>query len=1513
MANPNLPGRAGHNLPSPPSVDSPLTPASAGSNPISFRANVNRSKTKRWVEAKQYSYDGGDWGDEDDEEEEEEAPPVMPRPPYATQRTGSSSELSIRRLSGMGFGAETESRGSPTVDAGTDQQKTVPFVRPADLYKRMHESTPTGSPQVGAPPAFFQPGSQLQQAEPTNTLSEPAHNVPAVGLPDIKRMSSFGTDFLDSGDLNSQPVSTESSEPSLQHNPSQASQASEASQGFTSVVHQAFDVPETPNSTAGSVARSNSDGTSMISPIISNRGPQDRTPTIPEEPAESSTPTGVLNDVPAFIPGHRRDLSVPSRDNSPSKKPVLTEQEPPSEGQAVMSSISPGQAPLPQPLDGTTPVTEKVFVAPLNFGERKMSEQSGSDGYRGSIPTIIPASNVDSPEDGDNDRLREEIIRSLSREGSQEPDYIPQAGENKEDSIPHQYEKYWDGQTGPGLDETSRALVSESHPDWSDSHPLGSQDPYGTHQTPAESSLVEEAPQKPRLGRRFSWESSSSTGQPTQAPSSGDVPLASQPHVPVSEDLAAYAPESVDRELPAYDSECSDSLRVEKPRLSIVPPIPENSSTPVQVMGPVDGQGPQTSAPVMPVGSLSVDENKLQGFRDILNIASAGERTKAFDNTRDQFSVLNSGLNHWLQVTIHDHPEHADLVYSSQSVSGIPRNSPLRSRFPKKLASIGNLTTPKEDVDPTSASHVRRPSGNIGTIMNKSNVELRGKEFLHTAGTFGGKAGEAAKGFFAKGRSKFRAGGDKDQSSATRPKSLHFGSQSESNGSQGNSSFRRSVNLGSLPVFKFGQNKNASALSGDDAQDKERSGKRLKSTGSMDIQRLQTNLEGTSGRAVSQPLQPLSSDEDRARKTNAKNSGMVSDLEQEMIAALGLSPTKPLPDPLANADPTLASSAPDGRPQETRRPPFKNETAMAEENVMHNSQRSSGEKSLPVLAVKESNNPVISEVRKSRTEPTMGLPHISIPSIRPVIETESAISPGTLPEALSPDDIPPAIPPKDLAPPEEGHTRQRSVSTLGADEGDASGQQDDTPPSPLQPPSLETESPIYGKPLPHAKTSSSSLPPVEDISPGFVPVSLPRAATSAEVLDAKRRSISGLPPSAPNMQSPLRNEVRYSPATRSSMLSFGSWGRQSNNSKGGTQPPTPGNEVSSHVETNSSAQNSGSKMDKLKKFGKRRRASVGDLLSGIQGGLRGLQEKINQPEPQEKKEKEKENEKMHQRKRSFSMLSNLFTRSESQNPVDVNNSRSKSAADGFDKDLPAPPLTDGTRLSASQDGRKRSAKNAPSETPVARSELGGRLSSETASRQRASIHLPPSESDNALASGRFYSQAPSTDHPPSAQHIRVKSMPLMSKPPSPVPHSESSHSGAVNSQPYGPEDRVSQEQQVVRQFSEEGAHSFPQTAGEFEEQHYSQPNKSACEPNISIKSRKPIDTQPESIVTIEPKNIVVSGMSTMTFSEHPHRDETKTLNRNSEPVELALRDDESDEIVMCSTAYPGQEWAPMHM
>lgn len=734
--------------PSPPNANSPLSPASGGSNPVSFRPNVNRAKTKRWVEAKQYSYDGGDWGSEEEEEEEEEQPPVAPRPPYATQRTTSSSELSSRRLSGIGFGAGgDESRASPATE------KPNPIVRPADMYKRTQDEQ---SPQQGAVGSGAQP-QPLQSVEP---VSRATQNV-SMGLPEVKRFSGFGSDFFTGADSNQQTPTTEQN--SLRHNPSQTS---ESSQGFRSVVHQAFDVPETPNSTADSVTRSNSDGTSIISPIMSHRVPtDDKTPTIPEEPADASTPTGAphdgtgAGDAPFFKPGHRRDLSLPERDNSPSKRPVVTDHETPSAGRAELTSVSPGQenrSPERGVNAGTPPTipasntTDGDFVAPLKFGS---AGTSGSEGYRGSIPAIVGANT--SPNEADNDRLREEIMRSLSRENSQEPEEQPQPsqpGAAKEDSIPNQYEQYWGGQTGPS-DGTQRELVSEAHPGLTNAQqPPSSQDPYAA---PTQGTQpVNDLPKKPKLGRRFSWESSSSAEQPPVNYDSPDLaPQAPEP-IPDHDDVHLTSGAMTDGEVSGAESQ-----KAERPRLSIVPPVSQNITPPEQVIPPLEGSQLDLTLPDY-TGSSKVDESKLQGFRDILQMTTPAARIRAFEETRIQFSTLDTGLNHWLQVTIQDQPQHAPLVQESRTLSsGFPKTSPTTRRFPK-LTSLGNLSAAREDGTPTSASHIRRPSGHIGTIVNRQNVEQRGKEFVHTAGKFGGKAGEAAKGLFAKGRSKFRQGGN---------------------------------------------------------------------------------------------------------------------------------------------------------------------------------------------------------------------------------------------------------------------------------------------------------------------------------------------------------------------------------------------------------------------------------------------------------------------------------------------------------------------------------------------------------------------------------------------------------------------------------------------------------------------------------------------------------------------------------------------------------------------------------
>ena len=93
-----------------------------------------------------------------------------------------------------------------------------------------------------------------------------------------------------------------------------------------------------------------------------------------------------------------------------------------------------------------------------------------------------------------------------------------------------------------------------------------------------------------------------------------------------------------------------------------------------------------------------------------------------------------------------------------------------------------------------------------------------------------------------------------------------------------------------------------------------------------------------------------------------------------------------------------------------------------------------------------------------------------------------------------------------------------------------------------------------------------------------------------------------------------------------------------------------------------------------------------------------------------------------------------------------------------------------------------------------------------------------------------------------------------------------------------------------------------------------QSSHESIQPNANVRSRKPVEPNPEAQDTLapEPKNIAVSGTSTV--SDHPHRDQARVVNETNSPVELALtKDDSSEEIVMSPTTYPGQEWTPMHL
>ncbi|KAJ5592355.1 hypothetical protein N7537_009259 [Penicillium hordei] len=1539
-------GRGAQKFPSPPNVRSPLSSGSGSGTPISFQTNVNRSKTKRWVEAKQYSYDGGDWGsDDDEEEEEEEVPPAVTRPPYATHNTASSSELSSRRLSGIGFGAGageshlTDGKGRSL--SGGDQ-KPLAFVRPADLYKRMREEKVTQQPPV--------PGGNDPKPDGFGAPPQTNQQSPDLGLPEVKRMSSFGTDFLGGADSNPPKDSPAAQEPSLHHNPSA---------GFRSVVNQAFDVPETPQSTTTSVTRSNSDGTSTISPIMGARTMTDeRTPTILEEPNESSSPKATTNAVPAFNPGHRRDLSLPSSDNSPSRKPQVTDQDTPTAGRAELSSIPLLQNFSPESSDaGISPQKSSMqpyanngqdMPAPLKFGSA-----SGPDSFHGEIPTIMGAE--ESPQNTDNDRLREEIIRSLSRETTPmddpEPSDQPQP-QAPAQSVPHQ------------------AILSESHPDWTNTPPLASQDPYVNSQGAAgnSSSTIIGQPKKPKLERRFSWESSdSSEPEPPQIPGSYSSPpplatsLSMQEPEPVREEAAPLVSDVSHDPLASGDEGSTTQRAVERPRLSIVPPIPENLTPPEQVMGPGATPPPQLQVSSN-VGSTSLDESKLLGFRDILGIASINQRIKSFEHTRDQFATIDTGLNHWLQFTIHDHPEHADVVRQSQNLSPtVPPSDASRSRFPKlgALSSLGSLN----DGTPTGATHMRRPSGHIGTVMNKDKVGEKGKEFLHTAGAFSGKATGAAKGLFAKGRSRFRpsGGSEKVQSTQTASRrSFQFSFPSGSAEKSGNSSLRNSVNFGSLPIFKsermgLNSDPDPSGVSFclDHPQDEKNARKPVKPTksGNNDLSHSRV------GETTVQPKQLSSPSGVPPKPEVPGKSAFAGDLEQEMIAALGLSPTDPHSRRATSTPMALnALGQVNGGKRQFTEPlpqPGESTTGNQSDAEVPANKASVAKKSLPVIPNEPLHVP-FPIMNSQRHRPSKSTPEIVTPSIRPVLDESPK---------------PPSPPPKDtnngLAPC-QGHRRHFSVSTLGVDEqpGRTSNEDlDREPPSPLQ----ETANEVAPEPR-HENKAENSMddPPSSSHSSArgkrrrsfipFYPSESSEYTSSAEVLESKRKSISGLPPSALDFHSPLRNEVRYSPGTRSSMLSFGSFGKQSANGKG-TRPSTPANGLSQPSKSGSPAENGESTIGKLKEFGRRRRASMGDLLSGIQ--LQGPQEPQGPPAAQ--------------RKRKFSRISVLFGRQDSQDPERKSANHTRTMSEQLQsKYLPKRPSTNRSANSsfAAQDAppvlnNPFEQKPLPAQPPEPSAPPPPPPPSDANllprdNRQRASISLPSSSSSNSLATGRFYAQFQSGSMNETPTGSRNLSQHLLghsrSQSPMSFPENKNAHPLSPLEELQGNQIHELQEEELRKQETqqdqkqdsqlgtldenreqeEDGEHKdrmhgeslrhelygeIPEATtnkqNQLGQQHELQGDfkQQSLAPQLSIRSRKPVNSDSISQASDDraPRNIAVSNAA---ISTHPHRSEieARVVNDPPQAVELAITaDDSSEEIVMSPTSYPGQEWTPMHL
>nr|POE62549.1 hypothetical protein CFP56_69885 [Quercus suber] len=165
---------------------------------------------------------------------------------------------------------------------------------------------------------------------------------------------------------------------------------------------------------------------------------------------------------------------------------------------------------------------------------------------------------------------------------------------------------------------------------------------------------------------------------------------------------------------------------------------------------------------------------RIPPFREILAIKSSEQRIEAYQDTRETFAQLDTGLSNWLSTMLAQNPQYASLStapqggYPAPALQGLTptrhKASPSILKFTKHLGEGGDRKTTSDNAADMSTGSASNQSGDNSLSVDMEKMQQRGKDLMKSAGVFGGKAQAGAKGLFAKGKSRFgtlkRDGGD---------------------------------------------------------------------------------------------------------------------------------------------------------------------------------------------------------------------------------------------------------------------------------------------------------------------------------------------------------------------------------------------------------------------------------------------------------------------------------------------------------------------------------------------------------------------------------------------------------------------------------------------------------------------------------------------------------------------------------------------------------------------------------
>ena len=502
---------------------------------------------------------------------------------------------------------------------------------------------------------------------------------------------------------------------------------------------------------------------------------------------------------------------------------------PPNPSDSPVSSVAP--TPLAKDTPMETPATghPDYFppVVPLKQKPRG-SVSPENDTHNRIHPAILPSlSTENSPCDYESDRLRKELVRELSPSSGQfdrsrgspppidsRPESTQMRGQNPgHDSmgLPQEYDSYWNDSNS---NEPSSRPISNNHPivseptsaDYSDGNKVNAHHARNDRDFTLPSSNRLQV-QQPELTHRFSWEElpeeistsrevSAEPTLPTRVDSNTkDLPPPPRPEsYDSSASLTSFGSGLAAAKLATTsDNDSPLSERFSQPlaktntNLATPPATDSNQSVSALQQEPAirdgsdeRGRGVSSSIPnSIPNAQppITSDPGKIVAFREIMAMKSSEERVQAFNQTRQQFAAMNTGLSSWIASTLSDFPEHSDLLKNGGrfAVDGQKPTPPrgklggLRISHPQNQQPYYQQYMDASNLSPTSSATPSKQGQNSspiytpassGTKLTTRQVQAKGKDLLHGAGVFGGKANVVAKGLFSKGKSKLR-GSDK--------------------------------------------------------------------------------------------------------------------------------------------------------------------------------------------------------------------------------------------------------------------------------------------------------------------------------------------------------------------------------------------------------------------------------------------------------------------------------------------------------------------------------------------------------------------------------------------------------------------------------------------------------------------------------------------------------------------------------------------------------------------------------